>query len=450
MKLTITGALFLLMVVASCKKYVAINTPPDALGEEQAFADSGTATSTVLGLYGAIASGNASVAFSNIKYGAMSADEGYYLTNTNFDAFKNNTLSAGNAMVEFWTIMYTRIGRANYAIEGLTASTALSTTLKNQLLGEAKCWRAWLYFYLVNYFGDVPLVTNTNALTNALLPRTPVAEVYQQIIKDLTEAKDHLTANYPSTERARINKHMASALLAKVYLYQGNWASAESEATAVIGSGLYSLVTDLTKVFLNNSNETIWQISLVGATSTPATVMGAEFIPSGAIPSFVLYDTLANTFETGDQRKENWAKPIVYIGKTYYYPFKYKLRTATAGNEYPVMMRLAETYLVRAEARVQQNKLDDAKADLNAVRNRAGLGNTTVSTKEALLLAVEHERWVELFTEFSDRWFNLKRLNKATAILSLIKPSWQPFQQLYPLPQQYMTSNPNLRDNTGY
>jgi hypothetical protein len=438
------------MVIASCKKFVDINTPPDALGEQQAFADSGTATSTVLGLYGAIASGSGSVAFSVIKFGAMSADEGYYLTNTNFDAFKNNTLSAGNATVEFWGIMYTRIGRANYAIEGITASSTLSATLKNQLLGEAKCWRAWLYFYLVNYFGDVPLVTNTNALTNALLPRTPVAEVYQQIVKDLTEAKDHLTANYPSAERARINKHAASALLAKVYLYQGNWAAAEAEATAVIGSGLYSLVTDLNKVFLNSSNETIWQISLVGATSTPATIMGVEFIPSGTTPSFVLYDTLANTFEADDLRKLNWTKSIVYTGKTYYYPYKYKLRTATAGNEYPVMMRLAEVYLVRAEARTQQNKLNDAKADLHAVRNRAGLGNTTASTQTELLAAIEHERWVELFTEFSDRWFNLKRLNKATAVLSQIKPSWQPFQQLYPIPQQSMTSNPNLRDNTGY
>jgi hypothetical protein len=114
------------------------------------------------------------------------------------------------------------------------------------------------------------------------------------------------------------------------------------------------------------------------------------------------------------------------------------------------MIRLSEMYLIRAEARAQQNNLSGAQDDLNMVRNRAGLANTTASTQAALLAALEHERWVELFTEFSDRWFNLKRMNRATAVLSLIKPSWKPFQQLYPIPQQDRNANPNLADNPGY
>jgi hypothetical protein len=242
---------------------------------------------------------------------------------------------------------------------------------------------------------------------------------------------------------------VATAMLARVYFYQQNWEAAESEATVVINSGSYSLETDINKVFLNNSNETIWQISLAG-TSTPATIMGSEFIPASTTPKFVLYDTLANTFESGDQRKVDWTSAITYQSKTYYYPYKYKLRTATAGNEYPVMIRLAEMYLIRAEARANQNNVSGAQSDLNAVRNRAGLPNTTASTRVELLAALEHERWVELFTEFGDRWFNLKRLNKATAVLSLIKPAWKPFQQLYPIPSQDMQANPNLVDNAGY
>jgi len=439
-----------ILFATSCKKYVTIDTPRTSISPENAFADSSTATSVVLGIYSGVATGNTSNVFNAIKYGAMSADEGYYVTNTSFDAFKTNTLAAGNDANIFWSGLYSRIGRSNYAIEGISTSSKISISAKNQLVGEAKFWRAWNYFYLVNYFGEVPLVINTDALANGLLPRAPVSQVYQQIVNDLLDAKGLLTTTYPSSERARINKNVVSAFLARVYFYQNKWVEAEAEATAVIGSGTYSLVTNLNNVFLSNSNETIWQISLLGATSTPATVMGAEFIPASTTPTFVLYDTLANTFETNDQRKVSWAKSISYLGKTYYYPFKYKTRLTTASTEYPVMIRLAELYLIRSEARAQQNNISGAQADLNAVRNRAGLLNTTATTQAQLLAALEHERWVELFTEFSDRWFNLKRLNKATAVLSLIKPAWKPFQQLYPIPTQAMTPNPTLVNNPGY
>lgn len=440
----------LLLATTSCEKYVDINTPPNAVGKEQAISDSTTATSVVLSLYSNAVSGNSSDVFLTSVYGAMSADEGYYLTNTSYDNFRTNTLAAGNAANSYWSNLYARIGKANYAIEGLSAATTLPVSVKNQLLGEAKFWRAWLYFYLVNYFGDTPLVLTTDALTNGLLPRASVANVYQQIVTDLTDAKGLLTNNYPSTERARVNQNAASAFLARVYFYQQHWTAAESEATNVINNGTYSLVTNLDNVFLNNSNETIWQLSLLAA-STPATVFATEFIPASTTPSFVLYDTLTNTFEPNDQRKAKWTKSIVYLGKTYYYPYKYKVRSTITGNEYPVMIRLAEMYLIRAEARANQNNVSGGVGDINLVRQRAGITQLSAAlSKDALLAALEHERWVELFTESSDRWFNLKRLNKATSVLSLLKPSWQPFQQLYPIPQQAMTANPNLKDNPGY
>jgi hypothetical protein len=446
----LAGLICLIMINGfySCKKYIDIDIPPNAVGQDNAFSDSTTATSVVLGLYGGAASGASSVIFNVIKYGAMSADEGYYITNSSFDNFKNNTLAAGNDANSLYSALYTRVGRANYAIEGLTASSSLAPALKNQLLGEAKFWRAWLYFYLVNYFGKVPLVTSTAALETSQYPRTAVEEIYQQIVTDLVEAKDLLTPSYPSMERARINKHAASAFLAKVYLYRSDWAAAEAEATSVISSGTYSLA-DLDKVFLMNSNETIWQISLAG-TFTPATVMGAEFIPPSTAPNFVLYDTLANTFEANDQRKVVWTKSIDYLGKTYYYPYKYKVRQATAGNEYPVVIRLAEIYLIRAEARARQHKVEDGVKDLNVIRQRAQIPPVPLTVTEGdLLLAIEHERWVELFTE-AHRWFDLKRWSKAPEVLRLIKPSWKDYQQLYPIPNQERNANPNLDNNPEY
>jgi hypothetical protein len=448
-----TAALICCMFVsASCKKFVDLTTPPNAVGNDLAFSDSSTATGVVLGIYAGIANnpgnnGNNMMVWGLFTFNAMSADEGYYLTSTTYDAIKNNQLAAGNQFVSYWSGLYKRIGFCNSTVEGLSASTLPAPT-RNQLMGEAKFMRAWFYFSLVNFFGDVPLVLNSDAISNSLLPRSPVGDVYAQIEKDLTEAKGLLNTTYPTSDRARANKSVASALLAKVYFYQGKWAQAESEATSVISNTSYSLTTNLANVFLNNSNETIWQVSLVN-TTTPQTILGSDWLPSGTTPNLVFYDTLANTFEANDQRKVNWTKSISYLSKNYLYPFKYKVKTTTTGNEFPIVFRLGELYLTRGEARAQQNNLNGAQQDINAVRNRAGLGNTTATTKAQLLTAFEHERWVELFTE-GDRWFNLKRLDRAKVILPSIKPAWKDFQQLYPLPQQDLNASSNLKNNPGY
>lgn len=434
----------LALFLSSCEKFVENGTPPDVLTQDDAYIDSATATSVVLGLYSLNNTGAAILA--DNRFGTMSADDAYFLTSATYDAFKNNTLAAGNDGNTLWVNLFYTIGKANFAIEGVQGSSTLSTSVKNQLIGEAKFWRAYCYFYLINFFGDVPLVTTTNALETGLYPRAPMADVYKQIVADLTEAKALLTNTYPSIEKARVNKRVAAAMLSRVHFFMQNWAAAEAEATEVISSGAYTLETNLANVFIKTSTETIWQV----ANTTGVTAMGIEWIPAGTTPTIVLYDTLANAFEAGDLRKDNWVKPIDYSGRTYYYPFKYKLRTGTTGNEYSVMLRLSELYLVRAEARANQNNLDGAKADLNTVRSRAKIPNTPASTQAELLLAIEKERWVELFTESSDRWFNLKRLNKATSTLSLIKPQWKPFQQLYPVPLQEMQANPNLVNNPDY
>ena len=212
-------------MLLSCKKFVENGTPPNAISQNEAFIDSATATSVILGLYSL---NNTSTSTLNInRYGPMSANDAYFLTNATYDMFKNNTLSGGNNDASsLWLNMYSTIGRANYAIEGVQSSSTLSTSVKNQLTGEAKFWRAYYYFYLVNFFGDVPLVTNTNALFTSTLPRTSASQVYQQIVTDLTEAKNLLTNTYPSIERARINKRVAAAMLARVYFYLQNWTAA--------------------------------------------------------------------------------------------------------------------------------------------------------------------------------------------------------------------------------
>lgn len=461
-KYLLTGiCLAILAFSSSCKKFEDIGSPATQLTPDKVYSDSTSIVAASLALYGnsAVNSSTGFILYAN-EYGAMSADDAYLLIpNGTFDTFMKNTIAGGtNLSNVLYNNNYTMIFYANNILSGLSTTTAISKSLNNQLTGEAKFWRAYLYFYLVNYYGDVPLVLTTDAVANGKLPRTPKAQVYQQIVADLLSAKSLLTDTYPSTEKARVNKEAVSAFLARVYLYQANpdYAAAETEATSVINSKLYSLDA-LANVFLKTSTETIWQVQSNYNSYSGVTRMGVAFLPVGTTPKFVLYSSLANTFEANDQRKSSWTGSIAYNSKTYLYPAKYKNNITTAnGNEYAVMLRLAEVYLNRAEARAQQNNLSGAQSDLNIVRTRAGLPNTTAADQASLLTAIAHERWVELFTENSDRWFSLKRKATISSVLPVTKSpdianySWNPDQALYPIPAAELLANPTLTQNPGY
>src|SRR5690606_23544357 len=150
---------------------------------------------------------------------ASSADEVRYgFSSASLDEFRENELLASNTAVNsLWEPVYSFIFHANSILEGLTDNTQVSPELQKQLKGEAYFLRAFYYFYLVNYFGDVPLVLNTDYKTNTSLPRTPVNDVYASVINDLIAAQENLGDAYPTAERTRVNKAVATTLLARVY-----------------------------------------------------------------------------------------------------------------------------------------------------------------------------------------------------------------------------------------
>ena len=159
---------------------------------------------------------------------------------------------------------------------------------------------------------------------------------------------------------------------------------------------------------------------------------------------------LMNAFESGDLRMQNWVGDTTIGTNTYYYPFKYKVKTSATLTEYSMVLRLAEQYLIRAEARANQNDLSEAASDLNIIRNRAGLNDFAVTDQNTILRAIQHERQVELFTEWGHRWMDLIRTNQATPVLSLIKTDWQATDTLYPIPQGEIQIDPHLTQNEGY
>ncbi|MCO5950989.1 RagB/SusD family nutrient uptake outer membrane protein [Mucilaginibacter flavidus] len=447
-----TGLLFLTSLI-SCKKFVDIGAPQTQAESTKVFSSDATATSAVVGLYYQMTANNLTFLNGAVTiYTGLSGDE---LSNVNpnsdYDAFKTNAIPSNNSTInsKFWSNAYKYIYQANTVLEGLQNSATITDTVKNQLRGEMLFSRALNYFYLVNLFGDVPLISSTDYTINGSIPRTSTAKVDQQIIADLTEAKQLLTKNYSTSTNVRPNQMAAAALLARVYLYQKDWVNAEAQATALINSGAYSLENDLNKVFNNSSVETIFQL----ARPTSNTAEGSVFIPGSTFnkPTFIVTNALLNSFENGDKRKIAWLKSNTISGTSYYYPYKYKIRNSTTVTEYYVVLRLAEIYLIRAEARAEQQKLNEALSDLNLIRNRAGLPNTNVTVQTDVLDAIMHERQVELFAEWGHRWLDLKRTGQANNVLSAFKgANWQPADALYPVPLSQIQLNPFLTQNNGY
>jgi tetratricopeptide (TPR) repeat protein len=443
-------AVLLVCVCSSCKKLIEVDPPDDWLDSGTVFSSDSMARAAVTGLHSNI--------MGQTKYflnGAMSlfpglsADE---ITRTsplnNDDQFALNSLTSANAIVgnNIWKAAYAYLYQCNIILEGLGKSKGVSEAEKNRLAGEVQFVRALCYTYLVNLFGDVPLVTNSNADKNALLPRSPADSVYKLIISDLLAAHSALPDVVQNTSPGKM---ASQALLARVYLYRKEWDKAASAASALINSQRYRIVPDLSRVFISASAETIFQWAPV--LQAINTAEGNFFNPSSptAKPLYAITPQLLAAFEQNDLRRDNWIK----AGPTYAYPFKYKISTSTVpATEYNIVLRLAEQYLIRAEARAQQNNTSEAIEDINIIRVRAGLPALPDNlSKEQCLAAIEKERRIEFMAEWGHRWIDLKRWQKAHAVLTIVKsPNWQVTDQLYPIPFLEIEADPNLVQNEGY
>lgn len=442
-----------LLLFSSCKKFLSIPPPQTETQANQIFENDEAAVSATTGLYNQMLTSNLWLANGGVTvYSGLSADE---LLNTSsgiaVDGFTANALLPGNDILaaNFWIPAYKTIYQANAILERLSNATALTPAVHDQLKGEALLVRALHYFYLVNLFGDVPLLLTTGYEINSRSPRAPAPEIYAQVITDLETAKTLLRESYPSPGRVRPNKFTVEALLSRVYLYTRDWSKAAVASTTIINAGPYELAADIDQAFLTGSPEAIWQL----VTDNYNTAEGAAFIPALSFfkPAYAITEYLLAAFEPGDQRKEKWLKLSTAGGQTNYYPFKYKMRAASPTLEYYMVFRLAEQLLIRAEARAQQDDLTGAMADLNSIRHRAGLGDSPAADKATLLDAIYHERRIELFAEWGHRWFDLKRTNTADFTLQTIKaPHWQPADMLYPIPLAEIKTNPSLTQNPGY
>ncbi|MNJ98389.1 SusD family protein [compost metagenome] len=446
--------------ISGCKKFVDVGAPNSQLVSATVYINDATLKSALAGLFSQMANETSTNLQFNLSFvTGNSADEmKFYIPNETYDGFITNSIYDDNATVQgMWNSSYALIYKANLIIEGVQSSKeGLTDAMKKEAIAEAKFVRAYYYFYLTNLWGDVPLALSTNAVVNNTLFRSPKAEVYKQIIQDLIDARDGLQADYSygAGERIKPNKYAAIALLARVYLYTGDYVNAQSNASTVISyTTLYNILptASLTGIFVKNNTEAIFQLNsaaFVGFTQEGQTYAQG----STQVPMYQISDYLLNAFETGDKRFSSWVGKSTYQGVDYYYPSKYKqkVQNSTALAEYPTYLRLGEQYLIRAEAKVMQNDLDGAISDINVIRNRAGLLVTSAVAKADIILAIERERRIELFGECGHRWNDLRRTGRAGTVLGAIKPLWNENAVLYPIPRSERLNNNNLSQNKGY
>lgn len=387
-----------------------------------------------------------------------------------------------------WQGFYHAIFRANLAIENIPGID-MDTKLRDRLVGEAKFLRAYAYFNLVRWFGDLPLVTRPLSQDEFYTQtRRPAAEIYNQIIQDLEDAILVLPekSEYASEDLGRATKGAARGMLAKVYLTLGDWANCEQYCRDVIESGEYELWPNYPEIFQRvgeNCSESLFEIqatalstgSLVGA-SPYNMIQGVRGIPNLGWGFNRPSDDLVAEFEPFDPRL---AATVLNVGEVLpdgsavvqdnpeilnerynqkaWVPAHAGLQDNGPGNIR--ILRYADVLLMMAEAINEQNRPGDALQYLNDVRDRAR-GNLpphiipAVMTNDQAELRgkIWHERRVELAME-QHRWFDLLRTGRAAERMAAVgKTNFTPGKhELLPLPQTEIdVSGGNLENNPGY
>ncbi|HEY8956323.1 RagB/SusD family nutrient uptake outer membrane protein [Chitinophaga sp.] len=472
-KCLLAVAATLTITLSSCESYLdGTQLPANTIAAADVYSNDNMVSTVVTGIY---LNMNGSGPFTGSASGNIGYTMGLYtdelknLLSGNFaDVFYKNAVQSGQS--GNWSDLYKKLFTVNTAIDGINTSKG-NLAYKDQWLGECYFLRAYFYYYLVNIYGPVPLALTNDYTINNRLSRAPEADVYKQIIADLKMAQSLLSDEYKNgygattPNRFRPNKAVATAMLARAYLYAKDWANAEAQATALIGNTNYEMPAP-DQVFLANSKETIWALATSSPKITneygfynngmPATITPPQ-TPASSSVFAALSSTLLNAFEAGDLRFTNWTRSSTVVATstspatTYYFPAKYK--SAAPNAEYQVLLRLSEQYLIRAEARAMQNK-SNAIEDLNVVRLRAGLQGVSGGTQAALLAAIARERQMELFTECGHRFFDLKRTSAIDAVMAVVAPikltTWKSYMAYWPIPPNDLLQNPNLTPNPGY
>jgi hypothetical protein len=395
-------------------------------------------------------------------------------------------ISSNRYLNTIWNDTYEAILRCNIVLDRIDV-VEMDQTLKERLKGEVRFLRALEYFYLVQIYGDVPLVLNEISVQEAYdFGRTPVEEVYNQIILDLKFAEEVLPSSYATHEIGRATSGAAKGILAKVYLTLKNYPEANAKLEEVINSGIYQLLPnygDLWDLNHENSVESLFEVQYKKGGTETGSPFANSFAPRGSGQGVVSIGgtgstnsptvDMENAYEPGDLRKDISMEPGFVDEEGNFVPYRYIKKyldvpflSGDADNNWPVL-RYADVLLMYAEVLNELGFVADGEAFelLNRIRERAGLApktssspdaNLRVTNQEQFRLAIEHERRIELAFE-NHRWFDLVRTDRALEVLNSkreilnIPNVIQEHQLLFPVPLQVIENNPTvITQNPGY
>ena len=411
-----------------------------------------------LGLYGLYLPAAAEISSDNTFDEVPQNDDGIY---GQLDQFTTNS---SNALVaSIWQASYVAIQRTNVVLSRIGGVSYAASATREARAGEMKFLRALLYFNLVRLYGDVPLTTQETTDPNGYFGqgRAPAAQVYAQIIKDLTEAIPVLQPTSP--QAGRVRQTAAQTLLAKVYLTQKNYPAALPLLQAVVASGRHALQANPADVFsLANENnpEIIFAVQFASGLNgnTLGSSMFQQFSPSGTVSGAKGHNlptkTLYALYGPADRRRGLYID-LTSTGTPYLKKLAAPTTVITDGGSDFVVLRYADALLMLAEVSNELNDAAIAVTNLNLVRTRAGLAPPPTTTQAGLRAAIDLERRLELVGE-GHRWFDLLRTGTAIPVMNAyFQAAGTPItidahNLLLPIPQSQINTDPSILQNLGY
>jgi hypothetical protein len=423
--------------------------PVDLLTDDVVLNEAKDVPNVEIGLYNAFRDVIPSTIFS----GDFTAD--MLLFNGTFSQYRElgtkNITSANASVSGLWASVYNTIYISNFILERLPDVPGVKTADRQRVTAVARFLRGYSYFIALHTFGGVPEVLTTSIQENRNIPRASADDINALIESDYTAALGNLP-DVPSNPGYAGNYAVRCAL-AKFHLYNKNWTQAESFATSVISSNKYQLDTLYEYIVQKDfPGESIFEVAYT-ITDDPGTgslglnnlfVGRREIIPSNQVV-LSLYST-----ESGDRKTNIEFNSANLSGSDNGWQVaKYGTKDEDNNNVY--VFRLAEQYLIRAEARAQQGNLDGAIADLNVLRDRAKATLISSASQSQLISLIEQERVYELAFE-GHRWYDLVRTGRASQVMPLFNSNWKSTYELWPIPQREIQNNPALvgNQNPGY
>jgi starch-binding outer membrane protein, SusD/RagB family len=429
--------------------------PTTSLSSTQMIVDGPTARAALNGAYSALQS-TGYYGLDLLMLGDLPADNAVWTGTFQFlGEVASNRIQADNTEVtSLWTQIYRQIDRDNVILQKVPELTGVADSLKNDVTGQAYLMRALGFHNLVKLWGAVPTPTAPAASpTDAeSYKRTPVNDVYTQILSDIDKAQPLIT----NTANTRYATPLAArALRARALFYRAgltdnassaaDYQRALDEANAVFavkGEALTAAYADLFTTTGTSTAEDIWRIAY---TATESNSLGNYYLQAGRA-EIAPSPNLDAAYPAGDLRKTYSIGPSGNVNR----PLNGNKFRGRPGTEHIHVIRLAELILIKAEILARQNKLAEAVNEYNIVRTRAGLARHTLGTQVTsaaqVLAQIDLERRLELAME-GDRWPDLVRQGRTMAVKGFTD---RPGQALFPIPLRDIRTSPGLTQNPGY